>query len=150
MKSIVPFLLIFIASLPAGCSKHTQVPALQLTAYDGTTIELDEKSPLTVLFFFSMSNPVSIGALDRLSDVISAPIDIIAIAKDVDRPPNVVYIQQRMLIPIVIDENKDITKAFGGIDFTPALLLVNKGRVIFKVEGDIDYSAVNNTIKNSM
>lgn len=135
------FVLAFV--LLTGCTDKPAAPALTLTSVDGTIIELDESSSLTVVFFFSMSNPVALGAFDRLPDLLDASFDSVAIAMHVDRPPNVIAMQQRTLVPIVIDDSNRIAEAFGGIDLTPTLILVDNGKILLLQRGSLDYAAVN-------
>ena len=131
----------------ASCGDQPQVPRLSLTSVDGTVIEIDDESPLTVLFFFSVSNPVAVGVLDRLPDEVDEAADSIAIAMHVDRPPNVTILQQRTLIPIVIDEASRISEAFGNISLTPSLILVNKGKIHLQQHGRINFDAINEVIQ---
>jgi hypothetical protein len=63
-----------------------------------------------------------------------------------DRPPNVLDMQQRTLVPIVIDTDGSIAQAFGGIGLTPALFLVREGKILLHQEGRLDYDAINATI----
>ena len=73
--------------------------------------------------------------------------DSVAIAMHVDRPPNITIMQQRTLVPIVIDDANRISAAFGNIDLTPTLILVNKGKIRLQQYGRIDFDTVNNTIQ---
>lgn len=130
-----------------SCSDQPEVPRLSLTSVDGTVIEIDDGSPLTVLFFFSVSNPVALGALDRLSEELDEAADSIAIAMHVDRPPNITILQQRTLVPIVIDEASRISEAFGNINLTPTLILVNKGKIHIQQHGRINFDAINAVIQ---
>lgn len=132
-----------ISSWLISCSNQHDAPSLTLTSVEGTSIELNEKTPLTALFFFSVSNPVALGALDRLPDKLDETADLIAIAMHVDRPPNIIIMQQRTLVPIVIDEANRITEAFGGVQLTPTLILVNRGKILLHQRGRLDYDAVN-------
>jgi hypothetical protein len=119
---------------------------MTLRSVEGTTIELNSQTPLTAVFFFSMSNPVALGAFDRLPDEIHGAAETLGIALHVDRPPNVLDMQQRTLVPIVIDSDGSIAQAFGGIELTPALYLVREGKILFQQQGQLDYDAINATI----
>ena len=142
--------LVLAGTLLSGCSKDPKIPALTLSSVDGTIIELDENTPMTALLFFSMSNPVALGALDRLPQDLNDAADSVAIALHVDRPPNVAYLQQRTLVPIVIDETHRIAAAFGGVDLTPTLILVNKGRILHRQRGQLDYTAINRIVTEQL
>lgn len=131
----------------AGCGDQPQVPRLSLTSVDGTVIEIDDRSTLTALFFFSASNPVALGVLDRLPEELDETADTIAIAMHVDRPPNITIVQQRTLIPIVIDEANRISEAFGSINLTPSLILVHKGKIHLQQHGRINFDAINELIQ---
>ncbi|MGB5641736.1 MAG: hypothetical protein WBO16_01455, partial [Gammaproteobacteria bacterium] len=72
--------------------------------------------------------------------------DSIAIAMHVNRPPNITIMQQRTLVPIVIDEADRISEAFGSIELTPALILVRKGRILVKQQGRLDFEVINRVI----
>ena len=51
--------------------------------------------------------------------------------------------QQRMImVPIVIDEG-EIADAFGGIDLTPVLILIENGRLLLHQRGRLNYDAIN-------
>ncbi len=149
-KGMKPFLFIalfalFVTLLP-GCSEKPDAPTLTLRSVEGASIELGPETPLTALFFFSMSNPVALGAFDRLPERIHGNADTVAIALHVDRPPNVLDMQQRTLVPIVIDRDGSIAKAFGGIGLTPSLVLVKEGKILLHQQGRLDYDAINATI----
>jgi len=49
-------------------------------------------------------------------------------------------------VPIVIDEGKRISGAFGDVDFTPTLILVKEGKILLRQQGRLDYDAINATI----
>jgi hypothetical protein len=144
MKAIL--FVLFICITLTGCSDRADSPKLTLTSVDGTIIDLDNQSPLTALFFFSASNPVALGALYRLSDELDDAADSIAIAMHVNRPPNITIVQQRTLVPIVIDEAGRISEAFGSIELTPALILVSKGKILLQQQGRLDYEVINRVI----
>jgi hypothetical protein len=131
----------------ASCSNQPEVPRLSLISVDGTVIEIDEESPLTALLFFSASNPVALGALDRLPEELDEATDSVAIAMHVDRPPNITIMQQRTLVPIVIDEASRISEAFGNINLTPTLILVEKGKIHLQQHGRINFDAINEVIR---
>ena len=148
MRATFYSMTILLASiLLASCSDRPKVPKLTLTSVGGSTIELNENTPLTALFFFSMNNPVALGAFNNFPDQLDDTADSYAIAMHVDRPPNVVDMQQRTLVPIVIDETNRIAEAFGGINLTPTLILLNKGKVLLHQRGQLDYVAVNTIIR---
>ena len=147
MKSFVfAALMLLLAILLGSCSNYPDAPALTLTSVEGTTIEVNANTPMTAVFFFSMSNPVALGAFDRLPENIDNAADTVAIAVHVDRPPNVYNIQQRTLVPVVIDETGRIAEAFGGIDLTPTLILIDKGRILLRQRGQLDYKVINTVI----
>jgi hypothetical protein len=141
----IVLIALFVTLLP-GCSEKPDAPLLTLRSVEGTSIELGPETPLTAIFFFSMSNPVALGAFERLPDKIYDNTDTVGIALHVDRPPNVLDMQQRTLVPIVIDSDGSIEKAFGGIGLTPSLLLVKEGKILLHQEGRLDYDAINATI----
>jgi len=138
--------MLLISSWLTSCSNQPDAPSLTLKSVEGTSIELNEQTPLTALFFFSVSNPVALGAFDRLPDKLDDTADAIAIAMHVDRPPNISIMQQRTLVPIVIDEANRITEAFGGIQLSPTLILVDKGKILLQQRGRLDYDAINTII----
>lgn len=140
---ILPAMLALI--FLSACGKP-EAPSLALSSVEGTSIELNDKTPLTALFFFSISNPVAIGAFERLWDRIDSRADTVGIAMNVDRPPNILDMQQRTLVPIVIDEEKRVSAAFGGIELTPTLILVKEGKILLRQQGRLDYDAINATI----
>ena len=137
------FTVILVSAVTISCSNYPDSPVLNLTSVDGSTLVINKNTPLTALFFFQMSNPVAIGAFEQIQDELDDSIEIIGIAMQVDRPPNVVTMQQRMImVPIVIDDG-EIAQAFGGIDLTPVLILVEQGRQLLHQRGRLDYDAVN-------
>jgi len=148
MKTVLLNLsIMLISTWLTSCGNQPDAPALTLTSVDGTSIELNEHTPLTALLFFSVSNPVALGAFDRLPDELDDTADSIAIAMHVDRPPNISILQQRTLVPIVIDEANRIAEAFGGIHLSPTLILVNKGKILLQQRGRLDYAAANAVIQ---
>ena len=86
------------------------------------------------------------GAFGLVCDPVAAVADTVGIAMHVDRPPNVLDMQQRTLVPIVIDSDGSLAKAFGGIGLTPSLILVKEGKILLHQEGRLDYDAINATI----
>jgi hypothetical protein len=46
------------------------------------------------------------------------------------------------MVPIVIDEG-EIADAFGGIDLTPVLILIENGRLLLHQRGRLNYDAIN-------
>ena len=148
MKTIVSILAAVLAGVAlTGCDSRPQVPRLSLTSVDGTSIELDNSTPLTAVYFFSVSNPVALGALYRLPDELDEAADSVAIAMHVDRPPNVEHMQQSTLVPIVIDEAERIAAAFGGIDLTPTLILIDRGSILLQQRARLDYEEINTIIE---
>lgn len=145
------YLSIFlVALLLLSCSNTTPYPSLQMSTYEDESIEIDQYTPLTLLYFFSMSNPVAIGELYKLhKNIIDEEIDIIAIATQVDRPPNVAIIQRKLLIPIVIDNEDRISPALGGMQLTPAIKLIKKGQILHSDDGSIDYEVLNALIADN-
>jgi hypothetical protein len=144
MKTVVfTGLVLLLSILMTSCSNYPEAPVLTLTSVEGTIIELNANTPMTAVFFFSMGNPVALGAFNRLPENLDDAVDSVAIAMYVDRPPNVYNIQQRTLVPVVIDEAGHIASAFGGIDLTPTLILIDKGRILLHQRGQLDYEAVN-------
>lgn len=141
------FLSLLTIMLANGCDAPPQVPRLNLTAVDGSSIEIDQTTPLTAVYFFSVSNPVALGALYRLPDELDDTADSVAIALNVDRPPNVAHMQENILVPIVIDEANRIAEAFGGIDITPALLLIDNGEILLRQHARLDYEEINTIIE---
>ncbi len=133
--------------LLAGCGANPDSPRLTLTSIDGTVIELTDSTPLTALFFFSLSNPVALGAFEGLPDQLDDEVDAVGIAMHVDRPPNVLNVQRNTLVPIVIDESSRIAEAFGGVDLTPTLILVERGSILLRQRAELDYDAVNARVR---
>jgi hypothetical protein len=144
-RNLFIIVMLFTTLLP-GCGEKPDAPVMMLRSVEGTTIELNNQTSLTAVFFFSMSNPVALGAFDRLPDKIHGAAETLGIALHVDRPPNVLDMQQRTLVPIVIDSDGSIAQAFGGIELTPALYLVREGKILFQQQGQLDYDAINATI----
>jgi hypothetical protein len=144
-RNLFIIVMLFTTLLP-GCGEKPDAPVMTLGSVEGTTIELNNQTSLTAVFFFSMSNPVALGAFDRLPDKIHGAAETLGIALHVDRPPNVLDMQQRTLVPIVIDSDGSIAQAFGGIELTPALYLVREGKILFQQQGQLDYDAINATI----
>ena len=149
MKPALPGLLVLLlGSWLSSCSQYTDAPALALTGVDGASIELNKQTAMTVVFFFSVSNPVALGAFEKLPAQLDDAADSVAIAMHVDRPPNVVQMQQHTLVPIVIDDAHEIAAAFGGIGLTPSLILIDKGKILLQQRGQLDYDAVNAIVRN--
>ena len=146
MKKHLTLLIVMMTILMTSACGKAPAPTLTLTSVENVTIELNEQTPVTALFFFSMSNPVALGAFDRLPDKIHKNAETVGIAMHADRPPNVLDMQQRTLVPIVIDTDGSIAQAFGGIGLTPALFLVREGKILLHQEGRLDYDAINATI----
>ena len=147
MKALLSILTAALtAAALAGCDNRPQVPRLDLTSVDGTSIELNDSTPLTAVYFFSVSNPVALGALYRLHEELDDAADSVAIALNVDRPPNVEHMRQDTLVPIVIDEAGRFATAFGGIDLTPTLILIDKGSVLLQQRARLDYEEINTII----
>ena len=144
MKSISSrTILLSFCIILVNCSKYPDAPVLTLKTVDDSIIELNESTPLTALFFFQMSNPIAIGAFEKIQEQLDDAIDVVGIAMQVDRPQNVVSMQQRMvMVPIVIDDG-EIAEAFGGIDLTPVLILIENGSQLLHQRGQLDYDAVN-------
>ena len=140
-------IVVLAGTVLASCDNRPKVPRLQLTGVDGSHVELDQNTPLTALYFFSVSNPVALGALYRMPDQLDEAADSIAIAMNVDRPPNVQHMQQQLLVPIVIDEANRIADAFGGIDLTPTLILIDKGQILLRQRATLDFDEINGLIE---
>jgi hypothetical protein len=141
-------LLLFTALFIASCSNSSRHEPVSLTAYDGSSITIDNESSMTLLFFFSMSNPVAIGEFNKLQSKIDEDVESVAIAMHVDRPPNITILQQKTLIPIVIDSGNKASSQFE-VDLTPSLLLLKEGAILLRQRGSMDYDIVNQTIRNN-
>ena len=142
-RSFVALAVLLTASALSSCTSAPDGPDLTLSGVDGSRIEINQDTGLTAVFFFSVTNPVALGALQRLADELDTGVDAVAIALDVDRPPNISILQQQILIPIVIDEANRVGKAFGGIQMTPTLILVDSGKILLRQQGRIDLTVVN-------
>ena len=78
---LIALFALFLTLLP-GCSGKPDAPLLTLRSIEGTSVELGPETPLTALFFFSMSNPVALGAFERLPDKIHGSADTVGIVGD--------------------------------------------------------------------
>lgn len=78
-RTLFIIFLLFTTLLP-GCGEKPDAPVITLGSVEGATIELNSQTPLTAVFFFSMSNPVALGAFDRFPDSIHRAAETVGIA----------------------------------------------------------------------
>ena len=83
MKKHLTLLIVMMTILMTSACGKAPAPTLTLTSVENVTIELNEQTPVTALFFFSMSNPVALGAFDRLPDKIHKNAETVGIAMHV-------------------------------------------------------------------
>jgi len=133
-----------------------EVPALTVTATDGSRINLQELRGRPVLVNFwapscsdCMKEMPDLKALQ--SEFGPKGFTIVAIAVPWDPPPAVMHvIEDRQLnFPVAIDLTNEAQRAFGGVEWTPtSFLIAPDGRVTQRITDTIDAEALRRQLRD--
>lgn len=129
-------------------------PDVTLSLLDGSNPKLaDYKGSNVLVVFWSVSCRVCaeeiphLNALHRQRE--QNNLQVIGINMPYDRPDwTVSFVKSRsMLYPVSLDVEGTIARAFGGIELTPTVVLIDsKGRVVWKKTGRTNFDKLSETI----
>jgi peroxiredoxin len=134
----------------AGCNRVEQAPAVSYTLLDGRKSDLATLRGHVVLVNFWATDcapcveemPAMAANWRKLSP---KGFETLAVSMR-DDPPALVsnFAQARALpFPVVIDNTGEIAERFGGVQFTPTSLLINKrGEIVKRWVGKTDFAAL--------
>ena len=155
VRALAPIASVLLASaaglssaMLAGCSKVEQAPAVSYTLLDGRRAELASLRGHVVLVNFWATDcapcveemPAMVDNWRRFSP---QGFETLAISMSWDAPALVSnFAQSRALpFPVVIDNTGEIAHRFGGVQYTPTSLLINKrGEIVRRWVGKTDFA----------
>ncbi len=133
-----------------ACSRVEQAPAVSYTLLDGHPGELAALRGRVVLVSFWATDcapcvqemPALVANWRRFSP---QGFETLAVAMQYDPPALVANFAQSRALPfgVVIDNTGEIAHRFGGVQFTPTSLLINKrGEIVRRWVGATDFAAL--------
>jgi peroxiredoxin len=136
--------------LLAGCTRAEQAPAVSYTLLDGRRSELAALRGHVVLVNFWATDcapcveemPAMVANWRKFSPL---GFETLAVAMRDDPPALVSNFAQARALPfgVVIDNTGEIAERFGGVQFTPTSLLINKrGEIVRRWVGKTDFAAL--------
>jgi hypothetical protein len=150
MKIILTACL-FSIFLLAACSSsnipYTPAPTLELISTEGESFLLNKKSSRLIVVFVSLDDPAALNRVHELESRFSAELDILVIPRSHDRQFMISNLQQQTLLPIILDSKSTISSAFGNIIETPALFLIQKGKILLQQQLNIDTAEISRAIR---
>ena len=155
VRALAPIASVLLASaaglssaMLAGCSKVEQAPAVSYTLLDGRRSDLASLRGHVVLVNFWATDcapcveemPAMVDNWRRFSP---QGFETLAVSMSWDAPALVSnFAQSRALpFPVVIDNTGEIAHRFGGVQYTPTSLLINKrGEIVRRWVGKTDFA----------
>jgi peroxiredoxin len=83
----------------------------------------------------------------------SQGLEVVAVAMRHDRPDYVIDYTERNALPfkVALDPLGELARAFGGVEATPTLVVIDKrGRILEQVEGIADFAALRRLIERKL
>jgi peroxiredoxin len=134
----------------AGCTRVEQAPAVSYTLLDGRKSDLAALRGHVVLVNFWATDCAP--CVEEMPAMVAnwrkfAPLGFqtLAVAMRHDPPALVSNFAQARALPfgVVIDNTGEIAERFGGVQFTPTSLLINKrGEIVRRWVGKTDFAAL--------
>jgi peroxiredoxin len=129
-----------------GQGGANSAPAVRMTLLDGRHLDLASLRGHPVLVnFWATTCPGCVAEMPQLNKMYKelAPqgFKLIGVAMYYDPPAQVRAMRKARNInyPIVLDDNADISKAFGDVRLTPTSFLIDaQGRIVFQKLGNLD------------
>jgi peroxiredoxin len=155
VRALAPLAFVLLASgaglssvMLAGCSRAEQAPAVSYTLLDGRHADLASLRGHVVLVNFWATDcapcveemPAMVENWRRFSP---QGFETLAVSMSYDAPALVSnFAQSRALpFPVVIDNTGEIAHRFGGVQYTPTSLLINKrGEIVRRWVGKTDFA----------
>jgi len=155
VRALAPLASVLLASaiglssvMLAGCSRVEQAPAVSYTLLDGRRSDLASLRGHVVLVNFWATDcapcveemPAMVDNWRRFSP---QGFETLAVSMSWDAPALVSnFAQSRALpFPVVIDNTGEIAHRFGGVQYTPTSLLINKrGEIVRRWVGKTDFA----------
>jgi peroxiredoxin len=157
VRALAPLASVALASsaglalaMLAACSRVEQAPAVSYTLLDGRRGELASlRGHVVLVNFWSTDCAPCVEEMPALADTwrrfSPQGFETLAVSMQYD-PPALVsdFAQARALpFPVVIDNTGEIAQRFGGVQYTPTSLLINKrGEIVRRWVGKTDFAAL--------
>lgn len=130
-------------------------PDVRLSLLDGTTPLLSSyRGKVVLISFWSVNCRICIKEMPHMNrlhtDLGGKGLTIIGIGMPYDRPDWTVTFarQQPILYPVSFDIQGDAARAFGGINFTPTTVLIDRqGVIVWKKTGALDFKRLRERIQ---
>jgi peroxiredoxin len=155
-KSIVPLFIVALAVAVVGAlvwhrTPTTQpAPAVSYTLLDGSARQLDQLRGKVVLVNFWATTCVT--CVKKMPDLVATHqrynargLETLAVSMHHDAPARVAQFAESRRLPfgVAIDNTGQIAQAFGGIEFTPTTLLINRrGEIVRRWVGEPSFAAL--------
>jgi peroxiredoxin len=155
VRALAPLAVVLLASgaglscvMLAGCGRVEQAPAVSYTLLDGRRSDLASLRGHVVLVNFWATDcapcieemPAMVANWHRFSP---QGFETLAVSMSYDAPALVSnFAQSRALpFPVAIDNTGEIAQRFGGVQYTPTSLLINKrGQIVRRWVGKTDFA----------
>jgi peroxiredoxin len=134
----------------AGCGRPEQAPSVSYTLLDGRRSELASlRGHVVLVNFWATSCAPCVEEMPELAAnwrrFAPQGFETLAVAMQDDPPALVSDFAQARALPfgVVIDNTGEVARRFGGVQFTPTSLLINKrGEIVKRWIGKTDFVAI--------
>ena len=155
VRALAPLALALLASgaglssaMLAGCSRVEQAPAVSYTLLDGRRGDLASlRGHVVLVNFWATDCAPCVEEMPALAEnwrrFSPQGFETLAVSMSYDAPALVSnFAQSRALpFPVVIDNTGEIAHRFGGVQYTPTSLLINKrGEIVRRWVGKTDFA----------
>jgi thiol-disulfide isomerase/thioredoxin len=150
--AIVALLMAAVMALPGTSG---QAPAL--TLYDIRNQAVPLRGSVTLVNFWATTCEVCVAEMPQivaLHDSLGREgLKVVAVAMPYDAPVRVVHFSETRRLPfhVVMDVAGNIGRAFGGVEATPTMFLVDRqGAILLRVVGRPDFARLHARIKQAL
>jgi len=148
-------ILAFLAFLLFNLTRNMQAPDVTFTTISGKKISMAAlKGKVVLVNFWSTDCGVCVSEMPDLVKTYNTfkdkNFEVIAVAMPYDPPAQVLnYATQKTLpFPVMHDGFGEVTKKFGGVNFTPTAYIFDKnGKRLFYTIGALDFASLNKLLE---
>jgi peroxiredoxin len=134
---------------------HEGAPSVDYTLLDGTRANTQQlRGKVVLVNFWATSCSTCLHEMPQFVSIHEKfkgrGYDTLAVAMSYDPPANVIHYAETRKLPfgVVIDINGSVAKSFGGVQFTPTSVLINKrGQIVRRFVGEPDFAALHQLVE---
>ncbi len=134
---------------------HEGAPSVDYTLLDGTRANTQQlRGKVVLVNFWATSCSTCLHEMPQFVSIHEKfkgrGYDTLAVAMSYDPPANVIHYAETRKLPfrVVIDITGSVAKSFGGVQFTPTSVLINKrGQIVRRFVGEPDFAALHQLVE---